>query len=365
MLQRTTEGALPDNRKPVIVVEPQKVRGMSIALVAEQVIDGFVRQGVDVDVVESTSPALVKQTFRRPVVVTCPGTFFNRWRDVGRYLWPSAVVSLFSANWQDYPVAWHAFYLTSLLEPPAATKVLHVSHSEATDDYVRTTVRELFNASLGRELLQSLACIQYGVDMGFTVGAINDVVPGSSIAPFNRVNQGQKNINLHADLTRAYQNGCAAAGLPVQKTAFYHVDMPGKDYSAYEDVYDLRPQPESRDVYKASARTFEQFLCTANYESFGIYYLELMLSGVVGVFVNKSWVYRLLPGYDLIVPPGEAAAAMLHVRRNIGEYRKRLLETTIPDIRKAYAIDRFQRHFVDRCMSHFEVNCKGSPDGTE
>lgn len=352
------------NLKPVIVVEPQKVQGMSIALVAQQVLQGFEGR-MKFDVVESTSPSLVKETFRRPVIVTCPGTFFSKWRDVGRYMWPSLVISLFSANWQDYPEPWHAFYLTSLLKPPASTPVFHVSHSKATDLYMKDTIRRLFNPSIGRQMTDVMDTIPYGVDLDFQFGAINDVKRGSTIAPFNRVNQQQKNIKLHEQLTKEYYAGLALAMVEPPRTVFYHVNMPGKDYSQYEETYDLRSQPADRAEYKATARTFEQFLCTANYESFGIYYLELLLSGVIGTFVSKQWVKDLLPGYDLIVQPSEAPAAMLHVHRNIGTYRKKLLEVTVPMIRTAYAIDRFNRDFAGHCQRLIEVNCKGTQDGHE
>jgi hypothetical protein len=89
------------------------------------------------------------------------------------------------------------------------------------------------------------------------------------------------------------------------------------------------------------------FLSTSQWESFGIYYLELLCSGVVGVFQDRPWVRELLPGYRYIVSTKELVSTLQHVRENYDEARAYLLAEVIPQIRKAYDLKAFCQGLLD------------------
>jgi hypothetical protein len=83
------------------------------------------------------------------------------------------------------------------------------------------------------------------------------------------------------------------------------------------------------------------FLCTSNYESFGLYYLELLASGAVGVFLDKPWVRALLPGYRYVAKKDDLLGMLKHVREHHAEAKQYIQENVLPFIRATYTIDRF------------------------
>jgi hypothetical protein len=122
----------------------------------------------------------------------------------------------------------------------------------------------------------------------------------------------------------------------IASTNLWQNVVPG-DWPAYRFL----EQPRTRDEYRSLVQDRGMFLCTSLSESFGIYYLELMLSGAVGVFLDKPWVRSLLPNYKLVYSEAELAAAYLSVYRNWDQYYEYVQKEVVPWVRQTYDLDKF------------------------
>jgi hypothetical protein len=70
--------------------------------------------------------------------------------------------------------------------------------------------------------------------------------------------------------------------------------------------------PSRADYWKALART-TAFLATAEEESYGLEYIEALVSGAVGVFPDKDWAHALLPeAYPFFYKTSAQAENMLY-----------------------------------------------------
>ena len=161
--------------------------------------------------------------------------------------------------------------------------------------------RSILSPSVFRSLTTNVATHYYGVDLAFQPGE-ND--PDFLIAPFNRIAQGAKNVVLHSELTHLYQAAAERRGFQPRPHLYF---APGhgpedKGVKFRREFYEISQQPDTREGYVANARRCGLFFSVAQYESFGIYYMELLFAGAVGVFLDRPWVRRLIPEYPFIVP---------------------------------------------------------------
>ncbi len=82
------------------------------------------------------------------------------------------------------------------------------------------------------------------------------------------------------------------------------------------------------------------FLSTAHAESFGVMYLELLCSGVVGVFTHSEWIDSLLPEYPFRTTAKNVPAMMASIYRDYDRAVEYLRREAVPTIRKTFNIDK-------------------------
>lgn len=244
-------------------------------------------------------------------------------------------ITLFlAANWEEYTDWDKGAILAHTLGRPM---VVHSKHSY--NEVIKSARALLAPATLIR-LMRNLHCIPYGVGLEFTPVKKD---PLKWIVPYNRINNDQKNCKLHTEISKAF--GVTHKG-GVDHLMILHPSLTvaeAKDAS----VYNIVEQPKTREGYLNLIADRGAFLCTSNYESFGIYYLELLCSGTVGVFMDKSWIRLLLPHYPLVAKTKEEALVMMRdvVARHDYWYDT-IVDSIIPYIRKEYDLKKFATHIV-------------------
>lgn len=247
-----------------------------------------------------------------------------------RFLGIGRIVVFLAANWEEYG-DWDRGAMLGF----AASNTM-VVHSRHSFDEVMHTAKSLLAPAVVRRLQnETLVCSLFGVSSEFECSPRD---PTQWIVPYNRVNQTQKNLNLHQEITQKFQ--IAMRG-KVQ-TTFILFGGDGFKKDADLSAYLVVPQPEDRKDYVQLIANKGGFLCTSNFESFGIYYLELLCSGCIGVFMDRPWVRKLLPDYPLIAKNKvEALAMMTSVAKTYPDWYERLTQEIIPFIRKTYDLKRF------------------------
>lgn len=328
--------------------------GISTTLVGEQVMDGLRTLGVDVVPVVADGRAgtsmNVKPLSRTHAVCLLEHKAATILKNV-RYSRPLSLTSVWTGNVEGYELPDLLAYMALFFEPRfAGVPVAHVSHSRHTQAKLRSLAAEVLQPTVARGFLDRTRTLLYGIDRVFQVGC-ND--PDVLIAPMNRVVQGAKNVRQHSEMTRSYAALQALKGRSV-RTLFYHAPGFGPaDTGVKADlsVYEFHPQPENRAEYVQNARVPGMFLSTSQWESFGIYYLELLCSGVVGVFLDRPWVRELLPDYRFVAPARDLVPMMQWVRENYDEARSYLVQEVVPNLRKTFDLDLFCRGLVEIVQS--------------
>ena len=323
--------------------------GISTTLVGEQVIEGLRGLGHEVVPVytdgRAGTPISTKSLSRLPTVCLLEHKTAAILAQV-RYSRPACLLSVWTGNVEGYEVPDLLAYAAQFLKPRAnGVPVRHVSHSLHTEAKLRELVQRFFRPSVGADILGNMTMHRYGVDPVFQPGE-ND--PDLLVAPMNRVVQGSKNVGLHSEATGRYQLIARQRGFQ-PRTMFYHAPGFGPEdvkIKADLSVYEFQEQPADRADYVRNAARTGLFLSCSNFESFGIYYLELLCSGAVGVFLDRPWVRTLLPNYPYIVPVGELISCLLHVRESHAEVRQQILAEIVPGLRETYSIERFCRGLV-------------------
>jgi hypothetical protein len=314
--------------------------GMSTTIVGRQVMDGLSALGWDIVPITGDGKLSFSKVNGLPVVCLTEYSLNDLVSQL-RYVHPTKIVSVILGNWEEHDLAFRLAYLSRFMSPSTnGVSMVHVHHSKFMQDSVLRTIRETLVPSLGRELCKQLHLIPYGIEKGFAPGR-ND--PDLLLVPYNRVNQTQKNVRLHAEATGKYQAWAVGAKYS-PKSIFYVMDGLGpddKDLEFDRSAYVFQPVIKDRVIFKQTVSQFGMFLCTSNFESFGIYYLELLSAGVVGVFADRPWIRTLLPDYPFIVAPSELSQCMAYVRENYEHCRKIVLEKAIPYIQANYTVDKF------------------------
>lgn len=332
----------------IAVVTTDKV-GISTTLVGQQVIKALTDLGHEVVTVYTDgregTPVNTKPLKGLPTVCLLEHKTPAIMAQV-RYARPACVLSVWTGNVEGYTDQFLISYASMFAKPRmSGVPLRHISHSRHTENALKAKVRDWFKLTITLNIVKNCATHLYGVSEVFQPGE-ND--PDRLVAPMNRFVNSSKNVTLHAELTGKYQAWAAMKGLsPV--THFYHA--PGFGPEGFESradlsAYAIEEQPAVFDAYVANASKTGMFLCVSNFESFGIYYLELLMSGAVGVFLDRPWVRALLPGYPFIGSKSQLVDMMTHVRQHYHEVRADLIERIVPELRERYSLPKFAAGLV-------------------
>ena len=125
-----------------------------------------------------------------------------------------------------------------------------------------------------------------------------------------------------------------------------------------QTAYAISQQPETREGYVKNARRCGMFFSVARYESFGIYYMELLFAGAIGVFLDRPWVRKLIPEYPFIVAANEIVPCMMHIRENYAEVRADLHANVLPALRDRFSLSGFVESLVSDLTEMLQVPAK-------
>lgn len=331
-----------------IVIHSRMLPGISITHMAEAIRDHFVAAGHAVEIVDpgDSSVDLKKVWHKKHVLALDAMTLVDALQSKAAMYtpprtFPTNIVSLWTGNWEDYALIDQFAYVGCLLKPKVnGIPIKHVSHSHHTDSGVKEFLRKWLPPSVAGEVASRLSVNLFGISPEFMQDGEN--APDLMIVPYNRVNQSQKNLKLHVEISRQYVQWASAKGFDPKIDFFYagKFSPDKKSYDVGADLYHYQPQND-RPTFIASASRYGTFLSTSMYESFGIYYLELLASGVVGVFLDRPWVRRLLPDYRFIAAKSDLPGMLAWVRENHAEAREYVIQTVRPKIAVDYSLDRF------------------------
>jgi hypothetical protein len=116
--------------------------------------------------------------------------------------------------------------------------------------------------------------------------------------------------------------------------------------------------PSRADYWKALART-TAFLATAEEESYGLEYIEALVSGAVGVFPDKDWAHSILPeGYPFFYKtPAEAEELLYRAVTDTAACRQELNSATGGDfigwLRDHHNDDNFEAAIAEHVTRWF------------
>jgi hypothetical protein len=190
------------------------------------------------------------------------------------------------------------------------------------------------------QMMDNILHISYGIDFDvFKLSKEND--KNKFIVPHTRINNIQKNADLHHEITKEFNHYCKSKhNVEPEHHLLYHPIYEEKAKSL-SNTYVVREQFYDREGYVNLAKSCGMFLSTSVTESFGLMFLELLAMGVVGVFLDKKWIRRLLPNYPFIAQQKDLLSMMVTVYENYEDSRKILLDEVIPEIKEKYNIDTF------------------------
>lgn len=259
-----------------------------------------------------------------------------------RYVGLRKVILLWAPNHEEFDEPDLARVLLRTILPQGKCPYNLVVPSQYTYDGLTKFLKSTFSFPLVNRILEKIKLIWYGVE---PFEWVENKSPLKWLAPFNRVDVKQKAIDQHYKIMSQLQLTASLAGKVLEnKFVFaYYSGRAISDIQAKYPSYKVVAQGP-RSGYLGVLKEAGAFLCTSNYESFGIYYLELLLSGAVGVFEDKPWVKKLLPGYPLIVSKSELASACWDVV-NRYDYWSRLVREYVPLIRQRYDFKRMATQY--------------------
>lgn len=325
---------------PVTILANAKL-GYSVSNLALQLKGHFEDQGIEVAVFDHKSASLFGSLTRRHLISFHTDLVWPYYKQA-RYGHPATVLHLQTINPKVYPEHEYLAYLATLAAPKySGMPVSHVNISPLTDAGMRKITKDWFRPSVASAILSNTRTIFLGVEDGFKMHA--DADPDSLVVPYNRWDNGCKDLDLHMHVSRVY----AAARMqvaPIKKQVFYYnpddFDPKALPAEAHE-LYDFVEQFYERVPFRENIGKHGMFLCTSNRESFGMYYIELLVSGSVGVFADYPWIRCLLPNYPFIVSKEDLASTMIWVRENFVEARAMIVNDVLPYIEYHYGQQRY------------------------
>jgi hypothetical protein len=258
-----------------------------------------------------------------------------------RFLHFRDLVTVFTTNPGEYLFP----EMTGMLSALKENKI--VAHSPQLYEALQAGVANVFSPAFRKQHAHKLIQINYGVGEEFTDDDTND--PLRWLTPYNRLNEIHKNFRLHAACTEELVKLIALRGQTLQMDVILmnHKRSNRERYAKELEHYDVMTQQPDRKEYAGTLKRYGGFLCTSKSESFGIYYLELLASGAVGVFLDEPWVRKLLPGYPLIYKKADLVPACDAVVSNYKQV-KHVVSNYWAEVGPTFSIPDFTTSLVSK-----------------
>jgi hypothetical protein len=323
---------------------PENTASLYIMCVDLQVV--LEKMGHEVKIVTTKTDAGV---FRAELLLNfSPIDFVIVQKAAGRWWYCGQLVNVFSMSCEAYTQAMMAGFMATALE----TCMVCISPANYQDVIGRA--KALFNPSTVRQLQSNLYHINYGVQDQFSFTKKQDL--DRFIAPLTRVAE-DKRFADHQVATRQTMALFHMKGMQPRTDLFLTINLKlSKLNDLSIDGYDAHPLILDRGKFAQTMNQYAFALCTCHFESFGLYYIELMLSGVIVIFLRYPWVHKLLPNYKYVVDSIEDLSSLaLHLRMHYDEAFVYMEKEVIPFIRENYMIQQF----ADKLMNTVPTMKKG------
>lgn len=251
----------------------------------------------------------------------------KRFRGIGK------IVSVLTCHLDEFPILKPVQWLA----PHCLLDIPLIVPSEHSYVCARRYAKSWYCPSKSLKFISNLKLSSYGIAPGFSPGA-ND--KNKFVVPANGWAYG-KRLDLLHDIT-VYIKTLH----PETTHTFWHAEKRRQEQEKAPE-FNWVVQPPTLEEYQQNIRDCGLFVATARAESFGLMYLELLLSGVVGVFPNRPWVHSLIPGYKYVADTDPGLTRMaLAVYDSYEECHQYLLSEVIPSIRARYSQERFVKDVI-------------------
>jgi hypothetical protein len=247
-----------------------------------------------------------------------------------------------------FPMACYAYTMPMLagyLATADITTMVAISHSSRRELWARA--REIFNAGLLRKIQQNLITIPYGVLDIYQFKKKHGAELDRWVAPLTRL-VADKWWPLHPQINRETLALFRMHKFEPTTDLYYARESDSKVDVKNTDGYNTpKPIIKDRAEYAQAMSQYAFAFCVCSFESFGLYYLELLLSGCIVVFVDYPWVHELLPGYKYVVQADEVSGLMLHLRQHYDEAFEYIEHEVVPYIRQHYLLSGFAQRVLE------------------
>ncbi|NIT54889.1 MAG: hypothetical protein GWN00_01175 [Aliifodinibius sp.] len=232
----------------------------------------------------------------------------------------------------------------------AAQGVPIVAISRMVRDHLTLVVNRVYSPAYRRKILGNLHYIPYGVRDIFTFGEKHKraIIQHTFVAPFIRCVEGQKQYSKHRELSQKLSVGFSRRSIEMTTRLYVCAEHMSHVSDVNTDGYEVRNTIIDRKKYAEELQEVGAAVSLSKTESFGLYYVELLLAGVVVYFAKYPWVDQLLPGYKLQAPIKDIPEFVLECQKNYPKCRKYILYEVIPYIRRYYLLEEgFSRSIID------------------
>lgn len=193
--------------------------------------------------------------------------------------------------------------------------------SPTSFDDLNNFCMQYLSMEMYRDIMSKVKIVRFGIEEIFEDKKTNN--KNEFVVPFVRVNETQKNISLHSKITTELKKK-----LPKTNHTFFLSEFfdgsDKKDTSAKLKPYTVKKAYSDILLIACLARKFGFFVSTSKTESFGLYYIQLIKSGVIGVFVDHDWVHKILPDYPFVFNKNNIVEETIKLYNNYESSKKKL-----------------------------------------
>lgn len=260
-----------------------------------------------------------------------------------RYVGYGPQACLFASNVEEHTKYKLTGYLSSM------ESVTFIAHSPYHYDNILSAIGVFHPVHL-KKLRANLKLIPWGVGAEFYSTNEND--KKLWMLPFNRWQESQKQATKCTDVCVSARDVLAWKGEKgiVLRFNTMSISWEKETFKKRSNLLEVHACPENRGDYIALCQKVGMFVSTSSYESFGIMFLELIVSGAVGIFLDRPWIRKLLPEYKLLVENlADLPKMTVFVYNNYDRYASYLKKKVIPYIRETYSIPKFCKE-ITSCL---------------